>query len=138
MKIWTKIYFNTLNKISKIAIWCLITCILFLCINSHEILAFQSRTKSECFDLLSSYQQLFTIGKKKTVTNPDGSNEIVSMSIHSRNVETFPNCRKRKLSLFIHVCFFKENICKYQYDNWCFCSNQLWQPLFPNPQKVEY
>lgn len=73
---------------------------------------------------------------KKPVTNLDGSNEIVSMSIHSRNVETFPNCRKRKLSLFIHVCFFKENICKYQYDNWCFCSNQNDNPSSPTPKKL--
>lgn len=86
-------------------------CILFLCINLHKLLAFQSRTKSRCFDLLSPYQQLFTI-EKKTATNPDGSNEIVSMSIHSRNDETFPIAGRGSLSLFIPVCFFKENICK--------------------------
>lgn len=47
------------------------------------------------------------------VINLDGLNEIVLMFIYSRNVEIFLNCRKRKLSLFIYVCFFKENICKY-------------------------
>lgn len=86
-------------------------CILFLCINLHKLLAFQSRTKSWCFYLLSPYQQLFTI-EKKPATNPDGSNEIVSMSIHNRNDETFPIAGRGSLSLFIPVCFFKENICK--------------------------
>lgn len=75
--------------------------------------------------------------RKKTATNPDGSNEIVSMSIHSRNDETFPNCRKRKLSLFISVCFFKENICKYQYDNWCSLS-QLTTSLPPPPPQESW
>lgn len=85
-------------------------CILFLCINLHKLLAFQSRTKSQCFDLLSPYQQLFTIEKNRN--KPRRVKEIVSMSIHSRNDETFPIAGRGSLSLFIPVCFFKENICK--------------------------
>lgn len=129
MKRLTKNIFYTLNKISKISdAWSRMH-IIFM----HKFAQAVSISKQNKVLVFWSVISLSTTfhNRKKTATNPDGSNEIVSMSIHSRNDETFPIAGRGSLSLFIPVCFFKENICKKkQYDNWCSLS-QLTTPLPP-------